>query len=141
MKSRRGRYAVLVLTAILIGACAYELFFARSITDADLDRIRSGMTLDEVITTLGSPPTRINGLAFPANSQGTAWDEIAIPLRGIRSDMPPYRLDWLGGGGTVIVYLDETRHVCGKGYLPDTGSVIDEVRRWWARRFGTPPPF
>jgi hypothetical protein len=137
MQRRRVRRVVLALGALLIGVIAWQWYFDHSITAADVDRIRSGMTLEEVLIILHPSPTAVNGQPLPATANEMTWDEIAIPLG--RPGSKQYRLDWEQGSDCATVFFDDTGNVYGKVYFAMNG--IQRLCLWWIRRFGTLPPF
>ena len=138
MRRRRVRNILLALGALLTVVCACQWYFDTSISAADVDRVQTGMTLTEVIATLRSPPTSVNGRLLPANANEPTWEEIAIPLGQARTH-PLYRLDWERGSDMAMIFFDDTGHVYAKGY--DRGSGLDGLRFWWMRLFGRRPPF
>lgn len=123
MRRIRARYLVLGLAATLVIIWAFQWYFDPSITAADVDRIRPGMTLAEVLAILRSLPANVNGRSVAADADGHTWviDEMAMPRIPPRPEML-YRLEWERGSGVAIVFFDDRGNVYGKGYYQSVGS-------------------
>jgi hypothetical protein len=132
----------LVVAATVVLIWAFRWYFDPSITAADVDRIRPGMTLAQVVAILRSLPTKANDDSVPPNTAGMISyeiDESAIPPAPARPETL-YRLEWERGSGMAIVFFDDAGHVYGKGYR-QVGGMVQGLRVWWLRQFGTAPPF
>jgi hypothetical protein len=131
MRRRRVPIIALLFGVVLVAVCAHEWHIGASITAANVDRIQAGMTFEEVVSILRSPPS---------NARGTTWQEIrATTFTPIDLAKSSHQLTWEGGGGFALVFFDDRGQVYGKGYYELTG--LDGLRFRWIRLFGTRPPF
>jgi hypothetical protein len=100
---------------VALAAYAYLLLgVSERINPANLDRIKVGMSLEEVEGILGTDGmTRI-----PAPSGCVMWAD------GLRR---------------ITVFVDRDGKVYAKAYFEV--SLISRFRLWWITRIGPPPPF
>src|SRR5262245_57932205 len=116
MRRRRVQSILLIVSALVVGVYACHWYFGTSITAAHVDRIQTGMTTEEIAAIFCCSPSGVSGL-------GNAG----------------YRLVWEGPVGDAVIFADFEGLVYGKHFYEM--SAINQLRRWWLRRFSAMPPF
>jgi hypothetical protein len=139
---RKLKWIVLVLAVLLLGFGAALLLWPRyRITAESWQKIRIGMTEDEVVEILG-------GAGINRHEDDGQFERLAKEL-----GRPPFEFEdlileepegkevvvhqrvkvWTGRRGMIVIFFDQDNHVCWKrfrGVRWINGGVLDRLRDW-----------
>jgi hypothetical protein len=142
---RKLKWLAIVVAVLLLGFGAALLLWPRDrITAESWQRVRIGMTEDEVVGILGSPAT-------------TTYEEADAQYRQLEKelDRAPWEFEgpileepagkfvvgetgkiWNGRRGIIAIDLDQNNHVCRKTFHGGrwiNGNIFDRLRDWLGR--------
>jgi len=137
---RKLKWLAIVLAVSLLGFGTALLLWPRDrITYESWQKIRIGMTEDEVVEILGRPGMSRKEYYRLEKELGRAFE-----FGGPSLQQPETRLTgfvilgnnakiWTGRRGAIAIRLDEEKHVCSKqfqGVRWINGSILDHLRDW-----------
>src|SRR5262245_16361672 len=113
--TRRKKLAVAGITVALALACAFVAFLFLSgernpaISEESYQKIRIGMTEDQVLQVMASPPGHY--------STSTVYSDTDDVLFHLPAKSPARVISWTGTRWAIILWLDEKNVVTGKRFV------------------------
>lgn len=134
MKGRhvRVQHLLIVVAVAIVGVVMWAVWPATPISQANFERIATGMTDAEVYTILGGPP-RNEATGVLRDSENTkGFARIESGSLWLRNDLGEGCI-WLSDNAVVHVEFDDTGHVVRKEFMEvsvERESVLSRLRRW-----------
>jgi hypothetical protein len=139
---RKLKWLAIVLAVLLLGFGTVLLLWPQDrITAESWQKIRIGMTEDEVVEILGGPGmssveywSEYVRLVRELGRIPYKKEELGMKEPEVRGDFVQDRVKiWTGRRGIIAIELDEDNNVCWKrfrGVRWINGSIIDRLRDW-----------
>ena len=138
---RKLKWLAIVLTVLLLGFGTALLLWPRDrITVESWQKIRIGMTEDEVVDILGGPGMTYEGAFVQYERLEKELGKPPLEFPGPWLQEPEEGLPvldrvriWNGRPGSILIELDQDNHVCLKrfqGLRWTNGGILDRLRDW-----------
>lgn len=131
LRARAGD-TIFAIAALVIGFCASQFYFGTAIKATIADRIRPGMTFDDVMAILDAPSSNVTA---------TTWDQVraCFNRQGIGNARRLHSLVWDGGAEATTVFFDDHGRVLVA--VSQQRTISERLQRFWTDSFSSLPPF